>query len=158
MTTLTKAALEARALLKAHRRKVRYFAAGLWNTAFGYGVFALLCRFAQSAGVHYLYALAAAQVLGTANSYMTHKHFVFKTPGFAVLREYFRFTSVYWVIFVFNAFALPAAVHATGLGPVLAQGLLLPVTIVLGYLAHSRFSFAADAVLDEAPAAGSPAR
>lgn len=131
-----------RKLWRRHEKKARYFAAGLWNTAFGYGVFAVLCRIGQSFGIHYLCALAAAQVLGTTNAYLTHKHFVFKTAGFAVLREYFRFTSVYWGIFVVNAFALPAAIRMTGLGPILAQALLLPLTITLGYLAHSRFSFA----------------
>lgn len=129
--------------LKSHERKVRYVAAGSWNTLFGYIVFAAFCRTAQSYGIHYLYALAAAQVLGTLNGYLTHKHFVFKTAGFALLREYFRFSAVYWAIFVVNAFALPALVRATGLGPILAQGLFLPISIVIGYLAHSRFSFAA---------------
>ena len=130
-------------LLRRHERKARYFAVGVWNTLFGYGVFALFCGTARSASDHYVYTLAASQVLGTTNAYFMHKHFVFKTAGFAVLREYFRFTSVYWAIFVVNAFALPAVVRQTGLGPILSQGMILPLTIVLGYLAHSRFSFAA---------------
>jgi putative flippase GtrA len=141
-TTAAPVVRRARSLASAHARKLRYVAAGAWNTAFGYGSFAILCRLGQKIGVHYLYALAAAQVLATMNGYMTHKHFTFKTAGFALMREYLRFSAVYWALFVVNLFALPALVHVTGLGPILAQGLFLPVTIVGGYLAHSRFSFA----------------
>lgn len=130
-----------RTLLRKHERKLRYGVAGAWNTAFGYGMFAILCRAARPAGLHYLYALAAAHVLATTNAYFTHKHFVFKTAGFAVLREYFRFTAVYWALFVVNAASLPLLVRATGLGPVLAQGLFLPVVVGAGYLAHSRVTF-----------------
>ncbi|MDE2491985.1 MAG: GtrA family protein [Elusimicrobia bacterium] len=142
---MTPSARRARAFASAHARKIRYVAVGLWNTAFGYGAFALLCHLGQKVGVHYLYALAAAQALATTNGYLAHKHFTFKTAGFALLREYLRFSAVYWAIFVVNAFALPQLVRVTGLGPILAQGLFLPFTIVAGYLAHSRFSFASKA-------------
>jgi putative flippase GtrA len=124
------------------RRNVRYLIAGGWNALFGYAAFALLCRVAAAVGVHYLFALGASQLLATTNAYLSYKHFVFKTEG-PWLREYFRFSSVYWVMFAVNVAALPALIHVSGLGPVPAQGVILAVTVIASYLAHSRFSFAA---------------
>lgn len=128
-------------MLKTHERKIRYLVAGAWNTLFGYGAFIVLYRVALALKIHYLFALAAGNVLGTTNNYFSYKHFVFKTAGISFLREYFRFSMVYWVIFAINLFALPALVKVTGLGPVPAQGLILAFTIIAGYLAHSRISF-----------------
>lgn len=130
-----------RTVLKTHERKVRYVAAGAWNALFGYAAFIVLYRVALALHVHYLFALAASTVLGTVNNYLSYKHFVFKTAGIALLREYFRFSMVYWVIFSVNLFALPALVRASGLGPIPAQGIILAIAAAAGYVAHERFSF-----------------
>lgn len=121
-------------------RKARYLAAGAWNTLFGYAVFAVLCRAAQGLRMHYLFALTLSHLLATTNAYLSYKRFVFKTGG-AWTQEYLRFSAVYWALFAVNLAALPALIHATGLGPVSAQGILLSATVSASYLAHSRFSF-----------------
>lgn len=121
-------------------RKARYLAAGAWNTLFGYAAFVVLCHAAQALRMHYLGALTLSHVLSTMNAYLSYKHFVFKTGG-AWLHEYLRFSAVYWAMFAVNLAALPALVHATGLGPVPAQGILLVATVCASYLAHTRFSF-----------------
>jgi putative flippase GtrA len=125
------------------RRGWRYLLAGAWNTLFGYGSFVVLCRAASALGVHYLIALSISHVLATTNAYLSYKHFVFKTSGGAV-REYFRFTLVYWAIFAVNLAALPALIRATGLGAIAAQGIITAFAVAASYLAHSRFSFRAD--------------
>jgi putative flippase GtrA len=127
-------------LLKAHDRKIRYLATGMWNTLFGYGCFAILCRLGSMVHVHYLFALVGSQVLGTTNTFLSYKHFVFKTKG-GYLREYFRFSLVYWVLFILNLCLLPVVVNAAHIGPILAQGMILPVTVVASYFFLSRFSF-----------------
>lgn len=122
---------------KTHNQKIRYLAAGMWNTLFGYAIYALCCRLANG---RYFFALSVSQILGTTNAFLSYKHFVFKTRG-DYLREYFRFSLVYWVLFVFNLIALPLLIKNTHIGPIEAQGLILPVTVILGYLVHNRFSF-----------------
>lgn len=134
------AGITIKELWTVHGRKIRYLAAGGWNTIFGYGSFVGLYHIAVALNLHYLVALTASQVLATTNAFMMYKHFVFKTQG-DYLREYFRFSAVYWVLFLFNLVLLPILVNTAHIGPVLAQGIILPVTVVASYLVHSRFSF-----------------
>ena len=121
-------------------RTLRYLVTGAWNTLFGYGVFVALCRAGERVGAHYLWALTVSQALATVNAYLGYKHFVFKTSG-GWVREYARFSLVYWIVFAVNFAALPALVNATGLGPIPVQGALLCVTVAASYWAHGRFSF-----------------
>lgn len=122
------------------RKQLRYLAAGAWNTLFGYASFVALVRVAAALHVHYLAALCVSQVLVTTNAYLSYKHLVFKTPGHG-LREYFRFTLVYWLVFAVNFAALPALIRATGYGPIAAQGIISVLAIGASYVAHTRFSF-----------------
>ncbi len=128
-----------RELWQTHNKKFRYLAASLWNTLFGYLAFIALYHLGNLFQLHYLFALAASQFLGIANAYLGYKHFVFKTQG-EYLREYFKFSGVYWVVFLVNLFLLPLIVGWVHIGPVLAQALILPAAIIASYVIHSRFS------------------
>ena len=128
--------------LRAHERKLRYLAAGAWNTAFGYGAFVALYFLGRRLGLHYLVALTVSNVLAIANAYLTYKHFVFRTSEYSIA-EFARFSTVYWVGFGVNLFVLPALVRGLGWNPVLAQALITGLAAVAGYLAHGRFSFQA---------------
>lgn len=128
-----------------HERKIRYLLAGAWNTLFGYLAFIALYGLANFLRLHYLVALTVSQILATTNAYLSYKHFVFKTRG-GYVREYFRFSAVYWALFAANFVMLPVLVHAAHMGPVLAQGIILPVTVAAGYVIHGRFSFSRSAV------------
>ena len=137
---MKKKIIKARNFARRHEKKIRYLFVGAWNTLFRYVCFVFLYHAGDWMRRHYLVALLISQFFGIANAYLGYKHFVFKTKG-GYMREYFRFSGVYWIIFIFNFFALPFLVHKTSLGPVMAQAVLLPITVVLSYVVHNRFSF-----------------
>jgi putative flippase GtrA len=52
---------------------------------------------------------------------------------------------VYWAVFAVNVAVLPVLVNGLHWSPLAAQAVFTAVAVVAGYLAHSRFSFAAAA-------------
>ena len=129
-----------RELLRTHRKKVAYLIVGGWNTAFGYGSFAVLYLVCKRLGLHYLVALTVSQALSILNAYVGYKHFVFRSDAHWV-RELARFSLVYWIIFAANLVALPMLVKGLGWSPLLGQALFTAVTVCVSYLAHDNFSF-----------------
>ena len=127
--------------LSAHRKKILYLIAGGWNTAFGYGSFALLYLACRRLSGGYMVALAISTVLGILNAYASYKFLVFRTRG-PWMRELARFSTVYWIVFAANVAVLPALVRGLHWNPLVAQAAFTAVTVVASYLAHSRYSFA----------------
>jgi putative flippase GtrA len=111
-------------------RIARFLVAGLVNTCFGYAVYALLVL----VGVAAQLALLIAFAVGVAFNYFTTARFVFSTRGFGKLPVY---AAVYAAIYAGNAAALFLAT-TNGVGPLLAQALILPLTAVATYVAMRR--------------------
>lgn len=108
------------------RRIIAFLVVGVVNTIVGYSIYAGLVWI----GVGPQPALALAFALGVLWNYATHARFVFGTKGFARMPYY---VGVYVAVYVFNALAL-AWLMRFGLGPLLAQALILPVAVVGTYL------------------------
>lgn len=114
----------------------RFLATGLLNTAFGYGLYALLV----AAGVPYLPALVLATAAGVVFNYFSFGRLAFRvTParaGFA------RFVAGYGLALALNAALLWAAHERLGLDPYTAQLACLPPTVVATYLILNRWVYA----------------
>jgi putative flippase GtrA len=120
--------------------KVRFILVGGYNTLFGYGLFAGLILLAGSK-IHYLIILLLAHLIGVTNAYYTHGLLVFRDAERSI-RSYLRFHSVYLASLGFSLVALPILVEIVHLGPILAQGVVIVITVIMSYILHKHFSFA----------------
>lgn len=94
----------------------RFVAVGILNTAFGYGVFALLVL----AGVWPGAALVGATVAGVAFNFQTTKRLVFRTDGRG---QAVRFVASYIAVIAINWVAL-RVLRSVGVPPLAAQAIL----------------------------------
>jgi len=128
-----------RALTLANRKEVRYLLVGGWNTLFGWLVFVVL-QLTVGPTIGYMAVLVIAQVVSIINAYLGYRWLVFKVQGSWWL-DFFRFSTVYWIVFGVNLVALPLMVSVLGMNVIVAQTLFLVVTVITSYIAHNRFSF-----------------
>jgi putative flippase GtrA len=126
----------------------RYLIVGVWNTLFGYSVYALLTalltprlRFA------YLYASVFSNLIAITVAYFGYKFFVFKTKG-NYLVEWFRCILVYGSGMLPGLVLLPLVVEGLHYGfhlersaPYLAGALLMCVGVIYSFFGHKHFSF-----------------
>ena len=117
---------------------IRYVAAGVHNTVFGYGLFALLYWLLRR-NVNYLIILVVSHTVSVVNAYIVYRLFVFRVQG-RFLTDGLRFGLVYGLAIAANVVLLPLLVHA-GVGVLVAQAVLVAATVVASYLAHKHFSF-----------------
>lgn len=123
-----------------HKEKINYLIVGLWNTIFGYFAFvALYYLFATY--INYLILLLISNVFSITNAYIGYKIFVFKTKG-NYLKEYLKFYAVYGVSMLLNIILLFLAVELLKANPVVAQAVVIWLTVIISYLGHKHFSFA----------------
>lgn len=122
-----------------HSEVVRFGLLGLANTAFGFGLFALLLHLFADA-VPYLVLLIGAHVVSVLEAYVVQRTLVFRVVG-GWWRRLFRFWSVYLVALAINLVALPLLVEVGGLPILPAQALVLGGTALASFAAHSRFTF-----------------
>lgn len=119
--------------------KFRYLLIGAYNTAVGYGIFALLWMlWGQS--LHYIAILALSHIIAVTNAFFGYRIFVFRKRD-TIWGDFFRFNMVYLGAFVLNILALPILIDGLNFHPLLAQGLVVIVTVVTSYILHRRFSF-----------------
>jgi putative flippase GtrA len=130
----------------------RYLIVGVWNTAFGYGLFALFTYLLTGLiPLHpYIAAMTASilsNVIAITVAFLGYKWFVFKTKG-NYLREYFRCYLVYGAAFLANLALLPVviAVLRLTLGPragvpYIAGAILTVGTVLISFIGHRQFSF-----------------
>jgi putative flippase GtrA len=126
---------------------VRYVAVGGFNTLFGYGTFAGFTFLLTGRIAHaYMAAYVLSNVVSITMAFVLYKRFVFRTTGNA-LREFMRVNVVYAGTALLGFVLLPLLVHAVGpvvgnlRAPYLASALLVPITVIAGYVGHKRFSF-----------------
>jgi putative flippase GtrA len=116
---------------------LRFLAVGVLNTAFGYGVYALLIVL----GLQRELALLLATVLGVLFNFKTTAVLVFRSRNPRLL---LRFVLVYAAMYALNAGLLELWCQGMQLGPLLAQALSLPVVVVLTFVAMKSFVFRID--------------
>jgi putative flippase GtrA len=112
---------------------------GVYNTAFGYFVFAatyLLLR----RRLHYLAILVVAHVLAVSNAFLGHKYLTFKVRGH-LLKDYLRFNVAYLGALAIGLIGLPFLVEICHLHPLASQAILSTITVLSSYLLHKHLSF-----------------
>lgn len=112
---------------------LRFLGTGLLNTAFGYGVYALLII----AGAPVWAAVGGATVLGVLFNFFSYGELVFgpSSPG-----RLPAFIAVYAVLYGLNV-ALANLLLGAGFGALLSQALLLPFLAALAYVLMRFFVF-----------------
>jgi putative flippase GtrA len=133
--------------MKGHEVKIKFLMVGLWNTVFGYAVFVgldflftLLFRTRYAA---YMLAAVLSNILAIMNAYIFHKFVTFRSRlrGVATVREFMRFFSMYLFGFFLGLVLLPGFVELFHLDPKISAALIIPITTIISYIGHSRFSF-----------------
>lgn len=119
--------------MKKHVRLFRFLVVGLFNTAFGYGIFALLIW----SGLHYSLAAAISTVLGVLFNFKTTGALVFKSHDNSKI---IRFVLVYLVAYCANVAALAVLLHL-GVDTYLAGFILILPLALLAYHMNSRYVF-----------------
>jgi len=130
----------------------RYLLVGLWNTVFGYGMFAAFTALLNPVVSHsYMWASALSSVINITVAFLGYKWFVFKTKG-NYLREWLRCMTVYGSGIVLGLIVLPILVflirHNTRFdaqAPYIAGALLSGFVVVYSFLGHKHFSFRVEA-------------
>jgi len=130
-----------------HQTKWRFILVGIWNTIFGYLVFVGLdILFTFLLPKRYLAYMAAAllgNILAILNAFIFHKYVTFKSQvqGKEIIVEFARFFSTYLFTMILGLILLPVFVEVVGIDPKISGALLIPVTVIISYFGHSRFSF-----------------
>ncbi len=126
----------------------RYLLVGLWNTAFGYGTFALFTALLDKVVPQsYMLACVLSSFINISVSFLGYKWFVFKTKG-NYLREWIRCVGVYGGNILVGLALLPLMVyvlrHHFGLqrqAPYIAGAVLTGFTVLVSFFGHKHFSF-----------------
>jgi len=120
--------------------KFKYIIVGIWNTIFSYAAFIALYYSMTKHDIHYTLVLVVSQIVGITNAYICYKVFVFKTKG-NIVREYLKFYVVYGSTLAVNFILILILVELGGLNPVISQGLIAIVVVIMAYIGHVKFSF-----------------
>ena len=133
--------------LPRQRTRIKFVIVGIWNTIFGYLVFVgldSLCEWVFSRRtVAYLVASLLANVLAITHAYIFHKFVTFRSPvkGKNIFIEFARFFSTYVVSIFLGMILLAFFVESLSLQPKTAAAVIIPLTMLVSYFGHSRFSF-----------------
>lgn len=119
--------------------KLRYLLVGAWNTLAGYGIFAVLY---QSMGQHigYMGAAVLSHILAVTQSFATQRCIVFRSTGRGYA-EYFRFHITHLGSLAAGLCALPILIELFNIQPLIAQGVVTAVLVVVSYFVHQHFTF-----------------
>jgi putative flippase GtrA len=126
----------------------RYLVTGVWNTAFGYGTFALFTWVLDHyMPASYMAGALISSVLNITVSFLGYKWFVFKTKG-NYLREWARCVVVYGGSILIGLALLPPAVfvvsYVTGnprAAPYIAGALIMGGQVIVSFVGHRKYSF-----------------
>lgn len=129
----------------------RYTLVGIWNTIFGYGIYATLTALFMPRMAHgYLIAAVLSSLVSISVAFLGYKWFVFKTKG-NYLREWLRCHVVYGTAAVIGVAVLPLFVYGfrrfVGLeasAPYVAGATVTGLNVIVSFLGHRNFSFRRD--------------
>jgi putative flippase GtrA len=121
---------------------------GVWNTLFGYCLFAALVALIDPRIPHgYILASLLSSPINITVAFLAYKWFVFKTKG-NYLREWIRCVAVYGSSALLNLILLPIIVeairhttHFERQAPYIAGGLLICFGVIYSFIGHKKFSF-----------------
>ena len=125
-------------------KRVKFVLTGTLNTAFGFGCF-VAYQYLVGVRFGYMWTLILTHITTVLFAFMTHRRLVFQVSG-SVLRDLWRFESVYLVALGINALLLPLAVEVAGLPVLVAQAGITVLNAFVSWMGHSRFSFHRKAV------------
>jgi putative flippase GtrA len=121
---------------------------GVFNTAFGYALFALLnWLFAGLGSFSYMYAAVLANFIAITVAFLGYKWFVFRTRG-NYLMEWVRCLGVYGSSAAIGLVGLPILVpilrrnllHPVQ-APYIAAAILTVITVIFSFFGHKKVSF-----------------
>lgn len=121
------------AVSRKYRRLFRFLAVGVVNTAFGYGMFAVLYVLTVRIDV----AVVGATVLGIFFNFFTTGRFVFGNRSWRALVPFFL---AYGVALCLNLLILDLLVLLR-VPPLWGQAICLPIVVAVSYLINARFVF-----------------
>ena len=130
-----------------HQKKIRFVLVGVWNTIFGYLVFVAFDyffeRLVSPRYIAYMSAAVLSNILAIINAYIFHKHITFQSTvrGKGIIIEFARFFSTYLFSMILGLILLPVSVEVFEIAPRISAALLIPVTTVISYIGHNKFSF-----------------
>jgi len=120
-------------------RKLRFLVVGGWNTLFGYLSFYVLYLLAAGR-LHYLIVAILAHFAAVTQSYVMQRHLVFRSDA-PVPGEFLRFNTSLIGTLLFGLLAMYLLVEKANMSPLIAQAIVILMSVVLSYLLHSRLSF-----------------
>lgn len=126
----------------------RYTMVGIFNTIFGYGLYAGLTAFFTPRVAHgYLLAAIVSSLIGISVAFLGYKWFVFKTKG-NYFREWVRCHLVYGTTTLISILLLPPCVllfrRFAGLqasAPYVAGAVVTALNVAISFMGHKKFSF-----------------
>jgi putative flippase GtrA len=116
---------------------LKFLVVGITNTLGGYAVYAALVAL----GVNYAVALTLEYVAGIAYGFALNKRWTFKAQG-DTLRQAWRYSAFYGVIYLLNVGLLMALVERWGLNPYVSQLILLGFLTCLSFGIQKSWIFA----------------
>lgn len=121
------------------RRWLRFIVVGIWNTLFGISISFILYYYLHEVLQYMLIALLG-NVIAVTMAFLAQRRLVFRSKN-PILKEYFRFYSVYSLSIIFGLSALPILVGLMGMSFYVAQAIILLITVICSFLGHQRFTF-----------------
>lgn len=115
------------------RRIVRFLVAGVINTGFGYASYAAFIL----AGAPLWLAVGGASVLAMLFNFVMYGRFVFGDHSLELLPRFLLFNAALALV----NFLMLKLLGAIGLGPLIAQALLLPLLAISGYFGMRQLVF-----------------
>ena len=119
--------------------RFRFLAVGAYNTVFGYAVFAVAYTFLHEQ-LHYLVIAVIGHVIAVINAFFAHRILVFRASG-NMLPDFVRFNVTTIGAAAFGLAGLAILVDFGGIHPLLAQAVVLAVTVIITYIVHKRYTF-----------------
>lgn len=120
--------------------RIRFLVVGGFNTAFGFLIFTSITLMLKHVPHGYMIGLIVSQFVSNFVAFYLHRKVTFKAKGHA-MTDFIRFTMVNAVSYLINLIVLPLLVNVTHMNPLIAQFLILLVTIMISFVGHKFFSF-----------------
>lgn len=108
---------------------------GILNTILGYGLFVIFLNW-----FNYFGALVFSHIIAVTHSYLWNKYWTFKSSS-NPLKEFIKFNSVYFLVFVVNAITLFLLVDVFNFDPRVGQLFALPIITIISFTGHKYWSF-----------------
>lgn len=119
-------------------RRVAFLLVGGVNTVVGFSLFVFF--HAIFGNDRYLLTLACYHVVSVTSAFVLYRYLVFRVRGH-LLRDAWRFETVYLAGLALNAVLLAVGVGWLHLNAVVVQAFVLVFTALASYFGHGKFSF-----------------